>query len=42
MGTRFQEGKIMKCVICKYGEIAPGKVTVTLEDEGTTVVIVAA
>ncbi len=29
----------MKCVICKYGETAPGKVTVTLEDEGATVVI---
>lgn len=29
----------MKCVICKYGETAPGKVTVTLEDDGTIVVI---
>ncbi|HWS83900.1 MAG TPA: type II toxin-antitoxin system MqsA family antitoxin [Ktedonobacteraceae bacterium] len=29
----------MKCVICKYGETAPGKVTVTLEDNGATVVI---
>ena len=29
----------MKCVICKYGETAPGKVTVTLEDEAATVVI---
>lgn len=29
----------MKCVICKYGETAPGKATVTLEQDGTTVVI---
>ena len=29
----------MKCVICRYGETAPGKVTVTLEHDGATVVI---
>ena len=29
----------MKCVICRYGETAPGKVTVTLEDDGATIVI---
>jgi YgiT-type zinc finger domain-containing protein len=29
----------MKCVICRYGETAPGKVTVTLEQDGVTVVI---
>ena len=29
----------MKCVICKSGETAPGKVTVTLEDDGTIIVI---
>ena len=29
----------MKCVICKYGETAPGKVTITLEQDGTAVVI---
>ena len=29
----------MKCVICQYGETAPGKATVTLEQDGTTVVI---
>ena len=29
----------MKCVICKYGETAPGKVTVTLEENGATIVI---
>ena len=29
----------MKCVICKYGETAPGKATVTLEQDGATVVI---
>jgi len=29
----------MKCVICKYGETAPGKVTVTFERDGATIVI---
>jgi len=29
----------MKCVICRYGETAPGKVTVMLEQDGATVVI---
>jgi len=29
----------MKCVICKMGETRPGKATVTLEREGTTLVI---
>ena len=29
----------MKCVICKYGETAPGKATVTLEQDGATVII---
>lgn len=29
----------MSCVICKHGEIGQGKTTVTLEREGTTVVI---
>jgi len=29
----------MKCVICKYGETAPGKVTLTLEDDESTIVI---
>ena len=29
----------MKCVICKSGETALGKVTVTSEDDGATVVI---
>ena len=28
----------MKCVICKHGDTAPGKVTVTLQREETTVV----
>jgi len=39
VGLRFEEEKAMKCVICKYGETAPGKVTVTLEQDGATVVI---
>lgn len=29
----------MKCVICKNGETKPGKATVTLERQGTTLVI---
>lgn len=29
----------MKCVICRYGETASGKVTVTLEDDGATILI---
>ncbi len=29
----------MKCVICRHGETGPGKVTVTLERDGTTLVI---
>ena len=28
----------MKCVICKQDEVGPGKATVVLEREGTTVV----
>ena len=29
----------MKCVICKVGETRPGRATVTLERDGTTLVI---
>ena len=29
----------MKCVICRNGETRPGKATVTLEREGTTLVV---
>lgn len=29
----------MKCVVCKQGETRPGKATVTLERNGTTLVI---
>ena len=29
----------MRCVICKIGEIRQGKATVTLERDGTTLVI---
>jgi YgiT-type zinc finger domain-containing protein len=39
VGARFKEEKTMKCVICRYGETAPGKATVTLEQDGATVVI---
>lgn len=29
----------MRCVICKHGEMLPGKATVTLERDGATLVI---
>ena len=29
----------MKCVICRQGETRPGKVTVTLERDGLTLVV---
>lgn len=29
----------MKCVICKKGETSPGKATITLNRNGTTVVV---
>lgn len=29
----------MKCVVCKNGEIWPGRATITLERSGTTLVI---
>lgn len=29
----------MKCVVCKKGETQPGKATITLERDGTTLVI---
>ncbi len=29
----------MKCVICRHGTTRPGKTTVTLEREGTTIVV---
>ncbi len=40
MGAWLQKEKdTMKCVICKVGETRPGKGTVTLERDGTTLVI---
>lgn len=38
VGELFHKKTIMKCVICKNGETAPGKIGVTLEREGTTLV----
>jgi len=29
----------MKCIVCKHGETKPGKATVTLERNGTTLVV---
>lgn len=29
----------MKCLICRYGETRPGKVTVTIERDGTILVV---
>ena len=34
-----KEKETMKCVICRMGETRPGKATVTLERDGTTLVI---
>ena len=39
MGQHIQPETIMRCVICKQDEVRPGKATVVLEREGTTVVI---
>ena len=40
MGSGIQEEEAaMICVICKTGETEPGTATVTLERDGTTVVI---
>jgi YgiT-type zinc finger domain-containing protein len=40
VGTRLQEEKeTMKCVICKVSETRPGRATVTLERDATTLVI---
>ena len=38
MGQRIQKEKAMKCVICKHGETKEGKVSVTLERDGMTLV----
>ena len=35
----LEDENIMKCVICKTGETAPGKVTVTLQRDEATVLI---
>jgi YgiT-type zinc finger domain-containing protein len=35
----LKEKETMKCVICKVGEMRPGRATVTLERDGTTLVI---
>ena len=40
MGARLQKEKeTMKCLICKVGETRPGRATVTLERNLTTLVI---
>jgi YgiT-type zinc finger domain-containing protein len=39
MGARFQEKKIMRCLICKQADTQPGRTTVTLEREQLTLVI---
>ena len=40
MGARLhKEKETMKCVICKVGETRSGRATVTLERDGTTLVI---
>jgi len=37
-GQRIQEEKVMKCVICKHGETKKGRISVTLERDGMTLV----
>lgn len=39
MGAGPKEEAHVKCVICKVGDIRQGKATVTLERDGTTLVI---
>jgi YgiT-type zinc finger domain-containing protein len=40
MGQRLQDKETsMKCVMCKYGDTQPGKVTVTLHRGDTVIVI---
>jgi YgiT-type zinc finger domain-containing protein len=34
-----REERVMKCTICRKGESVPGKVTVTLERDGTTLIV---
>jgi YgiT-type zinc finger domain-containing protein len=29
----------MRCIVCKYGEVTPGRVTISVEREGAVVVI---
>lgn len=41
MGKGFQKEEEMKCVICKQGETEPGKATITLERNSTTLVFKA-
>jgi YgiT-type zinc finger domain-containing protein len=38
-GFQNKEDESMKCVICKQGETRQGKTTVTLERDGTTLVV---
>jgi YgiT-type zinc finger domain-containing protein len=33
------EAAAVKCVICKHGETRPGRTTVTLSRDGTTIVV---
>jgi YgiT-type zinc finger domain-containing protein len=40
VGSGLQKEKaLMKCVICKHGETSLGKATVTLERDGSTLVV---
>jgi YgiT-type zinc finger domain-containing protein len=40
MGARLRkEKKLMKCVVCKWGETRPGTTTATLERDGATLVV---
>jgi len=39
VGVRVQEEEIVRCLVCKQADTQPGKATVTLERDGTTLVI---
>ena len=39
MATRIYEEKIMKCVICTFGETEFGTTTVTVNDDRQTIVV---
>ena len=39
MGAGLRKEKTVKCVVCKHGDTAPGRTTVTLEKNGGALVV---